>query len=139
MLLKATLHRCFLFVEIDLNLFMRNHKHLFVISYTKLFMRKKKSSKEIGQKEKKSRAKYECRSTLAKLIKIANLVPTNIQLRSVQSITEEINARALPPSLSGKQDEEIMYGLIQEIFKECFRDFSEDSTKTLVTNNVNQE
>ena len=72
-------------------------------------MRKKKISKEIGQKEKKSRAKYECPSALEKLIKIANLVPANISLQSIDSVLEKKNNRTYPKGLSGEQGRQLIY------------------------------
>jgi hypothetical protein len=75
LLVKAALYRCFLFVEISLNVFMQSHKHLFANNYTKLFMRKKKSGKKIDPKEPKSRAQYQCLPEVDELIKKVNLVP----------------------------------------------------------------
>jgi hypothetical protein len=86
MLLKAVSHRYFLLVENVLKMFMQNHKHLFAIKYTNLFMRKKKIDKKIEPKEPKSRAKYQCPEKLNLFIYNANRLPANTDLLNPREV-----------------------------------------------------
>ncbi len=97
-------------------------------------MRIKKSDRKVGLQPMKTRAKYQCPESLADLIQLVNFLPSNITLRSLKSITEEKNTRTYPLNFSDEQAKEAFYELYRELFKECFRYFSEDQKETILIN-----
>ncbi len=103
---------------------MRSHKHLFVIKYTHLFMRKKKINKKFEPKQNKSRAKYKLPIETGNLIDYVNDVPSNVPLSSSRAI-ELGNPFAPAPDLTSDERETQFVANSRELFEECFFAFSE--------------
>lgn len=100
---------------------MRSHKHLFVITYTKSFMRKKKSKSEIEPKEKKSRAQYKCPDGVQELIDLVNLVPFPKNMMNL-NLESEIRTRILKEQ-TGDSNASVSY---RDLLVEALEDLPED-------------
>lgn len=111
---------------------MRSHKHLFVINYTKLFMRKKKSDSEIEPKEKKSRAKFDCLPELKEVLYTVNSVPPGIIMPTATEVVDKFEKEYfLKYNVSRKSDldDSTVVAMWFDILDECFKDFLDENQK----------